>query len=275
MLSTFRHLDQFKMWVFYLLPVVLNTLNSNVFVSSFPLNHVITTSQPVKHSLIDHPAIADYAYVASQLSVVISEIQSFNVVNPRTEVFYRHAMETIETLRKADQEVLDGPDLGFLDWASFSPTLISLWLKIHQMAKAIQDKKGDIEATRTSLVFYSLLKQAHKESVRMKAGFARKLPSYMTKLTGGNIGEAVNKIEEVRDMFKPMGGDVDVVVITTSNNDGQQPQQWQGSNWQNQQGSQAPPQNVPQDYQNVPQDYQNSPQWSQNQPRPPQFSPRN
>jgi hypothetical protein len=222
------------------------TLTSIGAVSSLPLNNDVAFHQHIQSSIDAHPALASYQYVEGQLQVVITEIKAFNSVNPRTETFYRHAMETIESLRKANDEIINGPDFGFFGWAGFSPTLASLWIKIHELSWAIQDKKNDITATKTDLVFYTLLKQAHEESERMKQAFQKKLPGYMATLTKPIISEAIGKLREVRDMFKPKEGDLDVVIVTTPY-ENVQPQQWQGSSppWQQSGSSPQVPQQAP------------------------------
>jgi hypothetical protein len=215
------------------------------FVSSLPLDNGVATIQHMHASKTDHPAIADYQYVEGQLQVVITEIKAFNAVRPQTETFYRHTMETIESLRKANEELLNGPDLGFFDWTGFAPTLASLWIKIHQLAWAIEDKKSDINATKTNLVFYTLAKQAYKESVHMQEVLAKKQPGFVSTITSPLISEAVGKLKEIRDTFGPKDGDLEVVVVTAPEN-GEQPQQSQGDTppWQQQpsQGYKSPQQ---------------------------------
>lgn len=161
-----------------------------------------------------HPAVATYNYVSTQLATVITEIRLFDVRNPRTDALYRHGMETLETLKKANEEVFTGPEFDFWTTTSFLPALASLNWQIHQMRDALTEKKPEIETARVELVFYTLLKQCVDASSQMRSAVHGKMPKWISNMTKPMINEAIKTVEGARDLFKPSSGDVDVVVVS-------------------------------------------------------------
>jgi hypothetical protein len=161
-----------------------------------------------------HPAIDTFNYVSNQLATVVNEISLFTPDNPRTDILYRHAMETLESLRKGNLQIRDGPELDFWTTTSFSGVLLGLNLQIHQMTAALKKKKPEIDKVNVGLVFYTLLKQCYTDSFDMRKYFVAKMPSYLSAITQPIINEVVGNIESARDLFKPKDGDVAVVVVT-------------------------------------------------------------
>jgi hypothetical protein len=193
----------------------LTTLLSLSF--AFPIDSFVKSETAPKA----HPAIATYNYVSNQLATVITEINQFDWRDPKTDRIYRHAMETLESLKKGNEEVKKGPELSFWDTSAFTPALLSLNLQTHSMATACQNKKADIDRAGAGLVFYTLLKATYFDSVEMRQNFIRKMPSYLTSLTKPIIDEVVGVIEKARDVFKPIEGDMEVVVVTDPRGTGQ------------------------------------------------------
>jgi len=182
---------------------------------------------PIDHSVQSetapnaHPAISTYNYASNQLATVITEINQFDWRNPKTDRIYRHAMETLESLKKGNEEVKKGPELGFRDTSAFTPALLSLNLQTHSMATACQNKKADIDRAGAGLVFYALLKATYFSCVEMRQNFILKMPSYLASLTKPVIDEVVGVIEKARDVFKPLEGDMEVIVVTDPRGTGQ------------------------------------------------------
>jgi hypothetical protein len=161
-----------------------------------------------------HPAIATFNYVSNQLATVITEINQFDWRDPKTDRIYRHAMETLESLKRGNQEVKNGPELDFWGTSAFTPALLSLNLQMHSMANALNSKKSDIDKAGVGLVFYTLLKETYFDSVEMRVNFIQKMPSFLTSVTKPVIDEVVGVIEKARDYFKPAEGDLEVIVVT-------------------------------------------------------------
>jgi hypothetical protein len=172
-----------------------------------------------------HPGIATLNYVSTQLATVIAEINQFDWRNPRTDTVYRHAMETLETLKRGNKELRDGPQLDILGTIAFGAPLISLNLQIHQMTAALKNKKPEIDKAKAELVFYSLLKSCYTDSLEMRKWFVAKQPSWISSITNPIIDEVVNNIAVARDLFKPKEGDMTVVIVTEPGRPNQQQSQ--------------------------------------------------
>jgi hypothetical protein len=183
---------------------------------AYPIDSIKTTP----HAPAAHPAVATYNYVSSQLATVITEINQFDRQHPKTDALYRHGMETLETLRRANNEVATGADFDFWTTASFVPALASLRLQTSAMNRALQEKKDDIKAAGVDLVFYTLLKQSYDASYQMRAAVHGKMPSWISDLTKPIIDAAIETMAKARDTFKPAGGDVEVVVVTEGGDPG-------------------------------------------------------
>jgi len=163
---------------------------------------------------VEHPGVASYQYVSTQLATVIEEIKQFDWRNPNTELLYRHSMETLETLNRANRQVREGPELGYYSTTEFTPTLMRINYQIHSMTSAIKEKRVDIERAKVGLVFYTLLKQCYSSSIAMRKGFEDKMPKLTRTMTKPIIEEVIGNIGKARDWFIPPEGDVAVVIVT-------------------------------------------------------------
>jgi hypothetical protein len=178
---------------------------------ALPIGNAAIKSETQRNA---HPAIATYNYVSNQLATIITEINQFDWRDPKTDRIYRHAMETLESLKKGNQEVKNGPELDFWSTSAFTPALLSLNLQMHSMANALNNKRPDIDKAGVGLVFYTLLKATYNVSVEMRINFIQKMPLFLTSVTKPVIDEVVGVIEKARDYFKPAEGDLEVVVVT-------------------------------------------------------------
>jgi hypothetical protein len=165
----------------------------------------------------DHPAISTFTRVTNQLQWLIPEIRQFDWQNPQIEALYHHAMETLDTLKKGNMEVRNGPELDMMTSFSFSSVLKTLSQQIRQMVTTLKEKKTDIDRAGVGLIFYSMLKSCYIDSLDIRASFALKEPVWMSPVNQGTIDDVIRQITEARDMFKPKEGDVDVVIVTNPN----------------------------------------------------------
>jgi hypothetical protein len=158
-----------------------------------------------------HPAIHTYNDAANQLAKFITEVKQFNWKTPRTDIIYRQGIETLETLRRGNREVIEGPGLDTRATNTLTPALLTLNTQTHQMASTVKDRRSDIERGNAGLVVYSLLKQTYDVCADMRKYFVEKMPRTIGTPI---IDEMLNTISGARDIFKPAGGDVAVVVVT-------------------------------------------------------------
>jgi hypothetical protein len=79
------------------------------------------------------------------------------------------------------------------------------------MGLGIERQASDIEKGNAGLIVYTLLKQTYEVCSDMRKYFVEKMPrSIGTPI----IDEILNTISGARDMYRPPGGDVAVVVVT-------------------------------------------------------------
>jgi hypothetical protein len=173
-----------------------------------------------------HPAIASYNYVSVQLAVIIADIKTIQPASSlRIDVFYRHAQETLDSLKKANREMRDGPaKLDLTTIAGFTPPLVRLNFQIHSLASTLKTKQPEIGKGELSVVTYQLLKDSYVAAVDMRNLFIQKVPSYLTSISARIIDEVVSTLGSARDLFRPADGDVSVVIVGPSNQPNQQNQ---------------------------------------------------
>jgi len=195
--------------------VLVNIASLFSLVSALPPNNAALTPAGIQA----HPAVQIYKYVADQLQVVITDIKLFEWQTPNTEAIYRHSAEALDTLRKANRLVKEGPELDGWTTLSFSMPLMNLNYQTHQMTSVIKDKYGDIHRADAGLIFYTLLKDTYNAAVEMRKCFVEKEPKYMSSASQGVINEVISNIASTRDTFRPKEGDVTVVVVNPSSPD--------------------------------------------------------
>jgi hypothetical protein len=88
-----------------------------------------------------HPAISTYNDASNQLATVIAEVKQFNWQMPRTDTLYRYGMETLETLRRGNREVGEGPGLDGWTTNTLTPALLALNSQTRQWAWALKDRR--------------------------------------------------------------------------------------------------------------------------------------